>query len=105
MTLSKTIIVPTNNYDDRTQEENQGFHHLMPHLRLGRISGEEFARRQREAIPLDFDVAEEMAADKLKPAKKKEIAVLTARNEGPNVEEVVTKAKARKKKSAKKESA
>jgi hypothetical protein len=55
-TLSKTICTPTDNYDERTQMENNGFTHLMPHLRLGRISFEVFAKRNRERIPVDADV-------------------------------------------------
>ncbi len=104
-TLTKTISTPTDIMSsERERDLNNGYRHLMPHLRLGRISGEVFARRRREAIPVDAEIAEEIAADKLKPAKKKELAALVARSEEPKAEEVVKKAKARKK-SGKKESA
>lgn len=95
--LGKTICPPTNNLPERVQEDNNGFHHLMPHLRLGRISGEEFARRRRQSIPVDADVAEEIATNALKPVKKKALVALAASTDKKVVDPVVAKAKARKK--------
>ena len=97
--LGKTICTPTDTLSEREHEENQGFHHLMPHLRLGRISGEAFARRRREAIPVDADVAEEISNNKLKPVKKKVLQALAGLSD-KKVDPVVAKAKSRKKGSA-----
>jgi hypothetical protein len=121
----KHILTPTDEYmGERLQEENAGFHHLMPHLRLGRISFEVFDRRRRESIALDPDIAEDRNSTAYRDKWKDDNAVqVEATEELPAVEapeavpqvekkvrnkskaqekeEAVTKAKARKR-SAKK---
>lgn len=49
------ILTPTDDYPSEAQPRGCGFHHLMPHLRIGRISGEEFAREKVLRIQRDPD--------------------------------------------------
>lgn len=51
--LEGRIIVPTGAADEL---RHVSFHHLMPHLRTGKISAEVWSRRNRERIPVDVDV-------------------------------------------------
>lgn len=94
-----TISTPTDFYDETEQPRGNGYHHLMPHLRLGRMSGEEFAKAKVNTIPVDPDaydgsyeastVVKKMVEPKVKGEKAKK---------KPSTDKSAT-TKARKKKS------
>lgn len=108
--LGKIIATPTNDLPERVREDNQDFHHLMPHLRVGRISFEVFDRETVAKIPVDFDF--ELGGGKDDNARKEQKAAkVGVRGQGSEVgeeaplqpdqakakEEVVKKARSRKK--------
>lgn len=72
MTAIAQIRTPTGAGDDR-----QDFHHLLPHLRLGKVSGEVFSKAHLATIPLDYDIREQRqevegnAAEKLREGRAK----------------------------------
>lgn len=115
------ILTPTRENSERVLDENQAFHHLMPHLRDGRISREVFSKSNLARIPLDPDVELERRLTSASEIKK--AAKVGVRGQGSSVgeaaplqptekkpekaqgrkkasEEAVTKAKARKRKAA-----
>jgi hypothetical protein len=92
MALSKTISTPTDIYmPERAHEENQGFHHLLPRFRQGKISFERFAKVEVRKIPIDSDVELELRlADEMPKKgrrKKAENAVSVSETEAVHVGE------------------
>jgi hypothetical protein len=71
MTQIKTPTGPGDDHHD--------FHHLMPHLRLGKVSGETFSRKRLADLPVDYDVREHRevvkdAAEKLRAGRAKGVS-------------------------------
>lgn len=92
MGLTKTIATPTDRLmTEREHEENQGFHHLLPRFRQGKMSFERFAKTEIGKIPLDSDVELELRLADEKPKrgrrKKAENAVPVSEAEAVHVGE------------------
>ena len=60
--LEGRITVPTGAADEL---RHTSFHHLMPHLRTGKISAEVWSRKNRERIPVDPDVEVDLGEAKV----------------------------------------
>ena len=107
---TKVIMTPTEEaMDHRDQENNNGFHHLLPKLRYGKVVSDQiFSRREVLRLSVDPDVLEEGRRKKTENAvQEQEAAPVPVREIRESVgekaplrqgaEETVKKARARKK--------